>query len=425
MSNHLNLQIKKYQLDNGLNVILYPQTNVSTVAVNLWYKVGSANEKRGKTGFAHLFEHMMFQGSKHIPKEAHFKFVQEAGGSLNASTGHDRTNYFETLPADSLELALWLESDRMGFMLDSLTEEKLTNQKNVVMNERRERYENQPYGRAFELLFSNLFNESHPYHWPVIGWMKDIEEFNLDDVKNFFKTYYSPNNASLVVAGNFEEKTAEELIQKYFGEFNSKNDIPKITIPKSNLSKHKLIIHEDEVQLERIYLAWQSEKYYGEFDASLDFLSELLTGSKSGRLSKSLLFEKQIVQDINAFQFSAKHAGMFLIVATAKQNISLDQIKEEIFSEIKRLIVNGIEDYELEKVKNSYKSSFVYSLQNIENVANLINGYNFYLNNPNGFEFDYNRYAEVEKEKVIKSAENFLNDNFIELRITPKNKDAE
>ncbi|MCO6473025.1 MAG: insulinase family protein [Melioribacteraceae bacterium] len=420
MSNHLNLQIRKYQLDNGLTTILYPQTNVSTVAVNLWYRVGSANEKNGKTGFAHLFEHMMFQGSKHIPKEAHFKFVQEAGGSLNASTGHDRTNYFETLPADSLELALWLESDRMGFMLDSLSKEKLTNQKNVVMNERRERYENQPYGLAFELLFSNLFSERHPYHWPVIGWMKDIDNFSLDDVKDFFKTYYSPNNASLVVAGNFEEKTAEYLIQKYFGEFKPSNNIPQIELPQTTLSEHKVIIHKDEVQLERIYLAWESEKYYGKFDASLDFLSELLTGSKSGRLSKSLLFEKQIVQDISAFQFSAKHSGMFLIVATAKQNIALDVIKDEIFSEIKRLMDDGIDNYEFERVKNSYKSSFIYSLQNIENVANLINGYNFYLNNPNGFEFDYNRYDKVEKEDVIKSAEKFITENFIELKITPQ-----
>lgn len=420
MNNHLDLKSIKYKLENGLNVILYPQPNVSTVAVNLWYKVGSANEKPNKTGFAHLFEHMMFQGSKNIPKEGHFKYVQEAGGSLNGSTGHDRTNYFETLPADSLELALWLESDRMGFMLDSLTEDKLINQKNVVMNERRERYENQPYGLAFELLFSNLFPLNHPYHWPVIGWMKDIENFNLEDVKEFFKTFYSPNNASLVVAGNFDEKSVEQLVQKYFGEFNSNSEIPGIKIPQNKLTEHKLIIHKDEVQLDRIYFAWHSEKYYGKFDALLDFLSEILTGSKNGRLSKSLQFEKQIVQDINAFQFSAKHAGMFLIVATAKQGVSLEKIKEEIFNEIHQLAKDGIDDYEFERVKNSYKSSFIYSLQNIEHVANMINGYDFYLNNPNAFEFDYNRYAGITKDDVVKAINKFINDNFVELRIIPK-----
>jgi len=214
----LKIDYEKYQLENGLEVILFQDLSLPTVAINIWYRVGSANEKPGKTGFAHLFEHMMFQGSENVPKEGHFKYIQEAGGNLNGSTSIDRTNYYESVPANYLDLVLWLESDRMGYLLPSLTQEKLTNQKDVVMNERRQRYENQPYGLSWERIFSNLFTSDHPYHWPTIGWMKDIEQFELDDVRNFFKTYYSPSNASLVLGGNFDKANAKNLIEKYFSE---------------------------------------------------------------------------------------------------------------------------------------------------------------------------------------------------------------
>ncbi|MCK5457570.1 MAG: insulinase family protein, partial [Melioribacteraceae bacterium] len=211
MNDILNIKYEKYILDNGLEVVLYQDKSLPIVSVNLWYKVGSANETNGKTGFAHLFEHMMFQGSKNVPKEKHFNYIEEAGGNLNGSTSFDRTNYYETHPSNSLELALWLESDRMGFLLEALTQEKLDNQKDVVMNERRQRFDNQPYGLSWELIFSSLFPENHPYHWPTIGWMKDIEKFELTDVSQFFKTYYSPNNASLVVGGDIEYDSALEL----------------------------------------------------------------------------------------------------------------------------------------------------------------------------------------------------------------------
>ena len=200
MSELLEIKYEKFVLENGLEVVLYQNLSFPTVAVNIWYKVGSANEHPSKTGFAHLFEHMMFQGSLNVEKEMHFKYIQEAGGSLNGSTSMDRTNYYETLPADSLELALWLESDRMGYLLPALTEEKLENQKSVVMNERRQNYDNQPYGLAWEILFSNLFPENHPYHWPTIGWMKDIEQFEMSDVKKFFENFYSPNNKSGMIS---------------------------------------------------------------------------------------------------------------------------------------------------------------------------------------------------------------------------------
>ncbi|MDH7604432.1 MAG: pitrilysin family protein [Melioribacter sp.] len=416
----LKINYERHKLANGLEVILYQDKSLPIVAVNIWYRVGSANESKGKTGFAHLFEHMMFQGSKHIPKGEHFRLIQEAGGSLNGSTSFDRTNYYETIPSNYLELALWLESDRMGFLLPALTEEKLNNQKDVVMNERRQRYENQPYGLAWEILLSNLFAQNHPYSWPTIGWMEDIKNFKLDDVINFFKTYYSPNNATLVIGGNFEFDNAIKLVEKYFGEFPSNNSIPEVKTPEQKLEDSKKIIHEDNVQLPRIYLAWHSDKIFGNYDASLDILSDILTSSKNSRLTKSLVYDKQIAQDVNAFQYSGKYAGMFLIISTAKPEILLEEIKKEIFEQINFLIDNGISDEELIRSKNSIKSHYIYSLQKLDVIVDHINHYNFYLNEPDSFMFDLKRYENVTKEDVIETARKFLANPYVELNIIPK-----
>jgi len=416
----LKIDYTKFQLGNGLEVILYPDTTLPTVAVNIWYRVGSANERPGKTGFAHLFEHMMFQGSENIPKEGHFKYIQEAGGTLNGSTSIDRTNYYESLPANSLELALWLESDRMGFMLPGLTQEKLDNQKEVVMNERRQRYENQPYGLTWEILFSNLYSNDHPYSWPTIGWMEDIKKFELDDVKNFFKKYYSPNNASLVIGGNFKIDEAKELVEKYFGGIQSGDEVLPVEAPVQKLIENKLVIQEDNVQLPRIHFAWHSDKMFGEDDAVLDILADVLSSSKNSRLQKNLLYDKQIAQDASAFQYSAKLNGSFIIFSTAKPGITLDEIKKEIFAEIEQLIKYGITDEELLRAKNGIKSSYIYSLQKIDTVVDHLNHYNYFLNEPDSFLFDIDRYEKVTAEKVKQAAEKYLNKQYVELRVIPK-----
>lgn len=420
--NLLKIDYEKYSLANGLQVILYPDQSFPLVAVNIWYRVGSANEKPGKTGFAHLFEHMMFQGSQNIPKEGHFRYVQEAGGSLNGSTSIDRTNYYETVPANYFELPLWLESDRMGFLLQGLTQEKLDNQKDVVMNERRQTYENQPYGLAWETLFSNLYSSDHPYSWPTIGWMDDIAKFELDDVKNFFRTYYSPNNASLVVGGNFDTLRMKEQIEKYFGEIPESNFVPDIVASKQNIFETKKIVMEDHVQLPRIYLAWHTEKAFSKNDAAIDILSDILTSAKNARLQKSLVFEKQIVQDISSFQYSAKLDGSFIIVSTAKPGVELNTIKNEIEKEIKRLITDGITEDEMMRAKNSLKSSYIYSLQKLDLIVDHLNHYNFFLNEPNSFVFDLSRYEEVTKEQVIDAAKKYLLKAHVELNILPKTK---
>ncbi len=234
----LNIEYEKYKLANGLEVILHKNSNSSLVAVNLWYKVGSANDSKGKTGIAHLFEHMMFQGSQNVPKEMHFRYIQEAGGTLNGSTSYDRTNYYEKLPSNFLEMALWLESDRMGYFLPALDEEKLNNQKDVVKNERLERYDNQPYGLAWELLITNLYSKNHPYNWPTIGFLKDITSYTLEDVSGFFKKFYTPNNSSLVVAGDIDLDKTKDFIEKYFGAIEPGAEIEEL-VCETNSAKRK------------------------------------------------------------------------------------------------------------------------------------------------------------------------------------------
>jgi zinc protease len=421
--NLLKINYEKYSLANGLQVILYPDNSVPVTAVNIWYRVGSANEKKGKTGFAHLFEHMMFQGSQNIPKEGHFRYIQEAGGSLNGSTSIDRTNYYETVPANYLELALWLEADRMGFMLPGLTQEKLNNQKEVVMNERRQRYENQPYGKSWETLFSNLFSEDHPYHWPTIGWMDDIAKFELDDVRTFFQTYYAPNNSALVIGGNFDAGQAKELVDKYFSSIQKgSNTIPAVPVPIQSLLENKKVVMEDNVQLPRIYLAWHTEKAFNENDAALDVLSDILSSTKNSRLHKTLMFEKQIAQDAQAFQYSGKHAGSFIIASTAKPGIPIEILKQEIFNEIEILIRDGIPPDELARAKNSIKSAYIYSLQKLDLIVDHINHYNYYLNEPDSFVFDLERYEKVTAEEIVSSAVKYLRNPHFELNVIPKEK---
>lgn len=420
MEEILNIEYEKFVLDNGLEVILYPNSSFPTVAVNIWYKVGSANENPSKTGFAHLFEHMMFQGSENIDKEMHFKFVQEAGGNLNGSTSMDRTNYYETLPSDSLELALWLESDRMGYLLPALTQEKLTNQKDVVMNERRQNYDNQPYGLAWELLFSNLFPKSHPYHWPTIGWMKDIEKFEMSDVQDFFKNYYSPNNASLVIGGSFDSGEAKQLVQKYFGGIVNGNKIKEVETEQIKLTENKTIVHEDNVQLERLYLAWHSDIGYGDDDASLDILADVFAGSKNSRLHKELVHDLQLAQDVSAFQYSAKYNGVFFLIISAKPDSDLNEIKEKVLVIISKIAKEGIEQNELDRSLNGYKSSFIYSLQNLDNMTNQINNYNCSLNEPNSFLYDLDRYSKLTTDDISAVVNKYLTKNFVELSIIPK-----
>lgn len=418
----LNIEYQKYKLKNGLEVILHQNKNLPLAAVNIWYKVGSSFEKRRKTGLAHLFEHMMFQGSENAAKEMHFRLIQEAGGTLNGSTTFDRTNYFEKVPSNFLELVLWLESDRMGFLLPALTLEKLENQKGVVMNERLERYENQPYGLAWEKLLSNLYPQEHPYSWPTIGYLDDIRNYTLNDVSSFFQNYYSPSNASLVAAGDFEMNFCKGLIDKYFSELKGNGIIESPKISSVKLNNIIEVEHPDNVQLERIYLAWHSDKAFTQDDAVLDTIANILSGSKNSRLHKKLVYEKEIAQDVSAMQISGKLGGIFMIVATAIPNIKTTELKNEIMSEIEKLRIEGADGKELLKTKNGIKSSFISSLQQIDNVADLLNSYNYFLNEPNSFLQDLQRYEIIQNEMIKDTAEKFLAKPYVQLSVIPNSR---
>lgn len=418
--NLLNLPYIKTKIKNGLEIIIHQDKSLPIVAVNIWYKVGSANERPGKTGLAHLFEHMMFQGSENVPKEMHFKYIQEAGGILNGSTSFDRTNYYEKLPSNALETALWLESDRMGFLLNAIDEEKLENQKSVVINERLERYDNQPYGLAWELIVKNLFPENHPYSWPTIGFIEDIESFTIDDVKNFFKSFYSPSNATLVIAGDVDTEQTIKLVEKYFGEISSYETPPPPQTEIFNLDDNIFIEHKDNVQLPRLNLAFPTVKCYEDKDAEYEIISDILSGSKNSRLHKKLVFEEQIAQDVSTFQFSGKYGGMFIIVATAKPGVLLSELKKIIFEEISLVQANGVNEKEFTKTRNGIKSNFISALQDISHIADHLNHYNFYLGEPNSFEFDINRYLSVKPEDIKNISSELLNKKFLELNIIPK-----
>jgi zinc protease len=412
--------IEQFKLDNALDVILYRDNELPIVSVNIWYRVGSASEVKGKTGLTHLFEHMMFQGSKNVPKGEHFRLIQEAGGMSNASTNFDRTNYYEKVPSNFVDLALWLESDRMGYFVDTLTQEKLSNQIDVVKNERLERYDNQPYGLAWETILSNLFNEKHPYYAPTIGWMEDILNYNLDDVSNFFKEHYQPGNASLVIAGDIEFESIKGKIEDHF------SDIPSFPIENisnnnsESLKETKKIILDDDIQLERIYLCWKSQKYFDKNDAASEFLSDLLAGSKNGRLHKELVFDAQEAISVSSFQFSGKHDGFFGIIVTAKPGVKLDDLKSKVFKILESVHKNGVTEREMIRSINGIKSGFIFALQNMNTLADRFNHYNFYLNNPDGFNYDINRFENITNEEIKDAASLYLNQPYVELHIIPK-----
>ena len=311
-------------LGSRLEVILAEDHRLPLVAVNLWYHVGPANERDGRTGFAHLFEHMMFEGSQHVGPKAHNRYLEAAGASdINGSTDFDRTNYFETLPSNQLELALWLESDRMGYLLGTLDREKLANQRDVVRNERRQTTENTPYGLVEEQVYHQLFPKSHPYYADVIGSHQDIEAARLSDIREFFRQYYTPNNAGLVIAGDIDPPKARALVEKYFASIPSGPSVPKITAQPPVLTSEKRAVVTDQVELPKVYMAWITPTAFQPGDADAALLAEILGGGKSSRLYKKLVYEKQIAQDVLVYVQSLRLGSVFELLSTAKPGVKL------------------------------------------------------------------------------------------------------
>ncbi|MBA2339981.1 MAG: insulinase family protein [Pyrinomonadaceae bacterium] len=409
----------EFHLPNGLRVILHEDQSVPVVAVNLWYHVGSKDEAQGRTGFAHLFEHMMFQGSKNYDDDF-FKPLQEAGGTLNGSTNSDRTNYWEVVPSNFLELAIFLEADRMGNLLDAMTEEKLNNQRDVVKNEKRQNYDNQPYGLVSAKIAETIYPPEHPYSWITIGSLDDLTKASLDDVKDFFRRFYTPNNASLVVAGNFQTEDARRLVEKHFGSVPRGPEKQRIVLPQPQLDGEIRLEMGDKVALSRIYIVWHTTPQMTADDAALDMLASVLAGGKSSRLYHSLVYESQIAQSITAYQSSREIAGHFQIIATAKPGKTLDELEAAINCEIERIKIEPPTIEEITRYKNAYEASFIYSLQSLGGFggkSDQLNLYATYLDRPDYFEEDLARYAQVTPEDVQRVARTYLNDKRLVLGV--------
>ena len=407
-----HIRFEKYKLQNGLEVILSEDHRLPLVAVNLWYHVGPMYEKPGRTGFAHLFEHMMFQGSKNVGEKAHIRYLEAAGASdINGTTDFDRTNYFETLPSSQLELALWLESDRMGFLLETLDGPKLANQRDVVRNERRQSTENSPYGLPEEAMFQALYPAPHPYHGVVIGSHADIEAANLNDVREFFRQYYTPNNASVSIVGDFDPATAKQMVEKYFGPVPSGPPVPPVDAKTEPITKEKRLSVSDEVELPRVYMLWLTPPYFTPGDADADMLAHVLGSGKSSRLYKKLVYELQIAQDVDAGRYGLKLGSAFYLQATCKPGVTPEKLEQAINQELATLRKDGPTQQEVEMARNSIQSALVFRLQRMGGVANLLNQYNQYLGDPGKFEWDLQRYDAVNSASMKQFAASALTDN--------------
>src|SRR5712692_9766109 len=409
------LKFEKYKLENGLEVILSEDHRLPMVAVNLWYHVGPANELPGRTGFAHLFEHMMFEGSKHVPGSSHFHLLEAAGASdINGTTDFDRTNYFETLPSNQLELALWLESDRMGYLPDKLDQANLSNQQDVVRNERRRSVENAPYGVVEEGLFHELFPKEHPYYGDVIGSHADVQSAKLEDVRNFFKLYYAPNNASLAIVGDFDPEKARELVQKYFGPLKRGEDVPKIKAHTPPITSERRGVVQDNVQLPRVYIAWLTSPIFKPGDAEADLTAAILGGGKSSRLYKKLVYEKQIALDVSANQQSLILGSVFEIQATARPGVKPEDLEKAINTELDGFRTGGPTSAELMRARNTIESRIIEGLETLGGfggVADRLNSYNHYLGTPDFLAADIARYENASVESVQAFAQGQLNGN--------------
>jgi zinc protease len=405
----VNIPFTKHTLDNGLDVLLHEDHSCPIVAVNLWYHVGSKNEQPGHTGFAHLFEHLMFEGSQHHD-HGYFQPLQGAGASLNGSTNADRTNYWEVMPSGALELALWMESDRMGFLLPAVTQAKFTNQRDVVLNERRQNYENRPYGLASMAMLGALFPEEHPYHWATIGEIADLESARLDEVHAFFQRYYHPANASIALAGDIDPDAALALVRAYFEEIPAGPRVPAVAA-SAVLGGDLRLVLEDRVELPRLYTAWLTPAMFAVDDAELDLAADLLANGKTSRLYRRLVFDERIATDVSASQNSREIAGFLQVAATAAPGHTLGEIDRAIAEEIARLATDAPTDDEIERGRVQAESHFVFRLQTVGGFggkSDQLNAYNVFVGDAAYFDRDLARYRAATKRSVQRAVESYV-----------------
>jgi len=390
-----------HTLANGLDVVVHEARHIPMAAVSVWYHVGSRHEQPGRTGFAHLFEHLMFKGSAHHPN-GYFEALQEAGALVNGSTNTDRTNYWEVVPSQSLELALWMESDRMGHLLPALSEEKFTTEREVVLNERRQNYENRPYGLSSVVLAEALFPEGHPYRWVTIGAPSDLVASSVDDARAFFTAFYHPGNASVAIAGDVDAAAAIALVERYFGDLPAG---PGVTHPQrtATLERESRLLLEDRVELPRLSLAWHTPEMFHDDDAAMDIAADVLSNGKTSRLYRSLVYDARLAADVSAMQASREMSSVFHVAATAVPGTALAALDEVITRTLEELAASGPTTDELARAAARAEAQFVYRVQTIGGFggkSDQLNAYNVFTGSPGYMQADRDRYARATAQSV-------------------------
>lgn len=422
-SGAIRVPFEKYTLPNGLTVILAQERSTPTVAIEVLYHVGSKNETKGRTGFAHLFEHVMFTGSGHVPYGSHDKYTEGVGGNNNGNTTNDFTQYYETVPSNYLEHALWLESDRMGWLLDALDVAKYNAQRDIVQNERRQGVDNQPYGRSDEIITAAMYPSTNPYSWPVIGSLADLQAASVEDVKAFFRIYYAPNNATLAITGDFDPAQAKAWIEKYFSGVPRGKVIMRPKVAKTTMAAEKRLVYEDRVQIPRLYLSWPTVGENNDDQYALDVLADILTRSRISRLTKALVYDKQSAASVQSFQSTNELVGDFGIMVTPRPEHSLTELEADVDTLLATLRRDGPADDEIKRSAASLQLSFVGGLEsNLGKAQRLAIGQAFH-NDPNrAFAVDYAKYQAVTAADVKRVANTYLGKGRVVLSIVPLGK---
>jgi zinc protease len=418
----LRIPFESYALPNGLRVVLAPNNASPTVAVTVWYHVGSKNEAKGKTGFAHLFEHVMFTGSGHVPYGVHDRLTEGVGGSNNGTTSRDRTTYFETVPSNYLETALWLESDRMGFLLDTLDIPKLNAQRDIVKNERRQRMDNQPYGLVDEIVSSTLYPATHPYSWDVIGSMADLTAASETDVKDFFRLYYSPANAIVSIAGDFQPQQAKAIVAKYFGAFPHGAAIVRPAAPPVTRDSETRLVYEDRVQVPRLIIVWPTVGMQSDDRFALAVLDAISAGPRTTRLTKALVYDRQLATSINARQDSDESAGEWRLTITPRPGVSLTDLESAANTILDTLKVEGPTAEEIQRATAGLELDFVNGLEsNFGRSMRLADGLG-YENDAGAFQTEYQKMLAVTAADVKRVANKYLTKGRVVLSVVPIGK---
>ncbi|MGE5350347.1 MAG: M16 family metallopeptidase [Actinomycetota bacterium] len=420
----LSLPFEKYELENGLDVILHQDHSDPIVSVAIYYHVGSNREVPGRTGFAHLFEHMMFQQSENVPEDQYFRLIQSAGGTLNGSTSQDRTNYYETVPKNALEMVLWMESDRMGYLTNTITQQAFAIQQNVVQNEKRQSYDNRPYGHSSTVMGKALFPEGHPYSWTTIGEMQDLFNATVEDVKEFHAKYYIPNNATLSIAGDFDPAEVKALVQKYFGEIPSGAEVEKLSPMPVTLAETKKLYHEDNFANTSQYtMAFPTAEMYHEDAYALSALAEILAGGKKSPMYNVLVKEKKLTSNVGAYNMAQVLAGTFRISVNANPGVSLADIEKAIFEAFGRFESEGVTEKDLERVKAGQETRFYNMISSVDGKSKQLAEYNMYAGDPAYYKRDMEAMKAVTVDDVRRVYEKYIKEkNFVATSFVPRGK---